>query len=199
MDILIAEDEHSSQRILKTTVKKWGFIPVTTGNGKEAWDILKSAGAPDIALLGWDIPGISGIEVCRNIKAMKKDMPTYVIMLTARDSKNDIVMGLEAGADDYMTKPYYSTELLARINVAIRLINIQMVLARKIQEREEALDKLKKLKGLISICSYCKSIRKKDNNWERIEVFIESKSDLRFSHGICPDCAREYFPNFFNV
>ena len=125
MKILIAEDDFTSRSILTAILKKWGFEPVVTENGGAAWDVLQRPDAPRLALLDWSMPIMDGLEVCRRLRASDSRNPPYVILLTARGEKGDIVQGLEAGANDYVAKPYDNEELRARIRVGQRLLEMQ--------------------------------------------------------------------------
>jgi len=123
--ILIAEDDFTSRRILTAILKKWGFDPVAVEDGRAAWDVLQRPDAPRLVLLDWNMPGMDGPEVCRRLRENDSINPPYVILLTARDEKGDIVQGLEAGANDYVAKPYDNEELLARIRVGQRMLEMQ--------------------------------------------------------------------------
>ncbi|MEI7672766.1 MAG: response regulator transcription factor, partial [Deltaproteobacteria bacterium] len=111
---------------------------------------------PRVAILDWMMPIMDGIEVCRRIRALKTDRPPYIIMLTTRTEKVDIVAGLEAGADDYLIKPCALDELRARVGVARRVNEMQDIVAAKIGELNEALDHIKAVQGNPPICSCCR-------------------------------------------
>lgn len=115
-------------------------------------------------------------------------MPAYVIMLTAKSEKQDVVAGLCAGADDYITKPFNRLELHARIKVGIRIAELQKTAADRVVELELALSRVKQLQGLLPICSYCKKVRDDQNYWQQVDSYITKHSEVEFSHGICPDC-----------
>ena len=134
------------------------------------------------------MPKLDGLEVVRRVRARGESPPTYLILLTARDTIDDVVTGLEAGANDYLTKPFNRNELQARVNVGIRVVNLENSLADRIEKLEEALATIKTLRGLIPICAYCKKIRDDGDYWQQLEVYISEHSDAEFSHGICPDC-----------
>lgn len=125
MKVLIAEDDMTSRIILESILKKWGFIPVMTCNGKEAWDVMQSEDAPRLAILDWQMPEMNGIEVCQRIRGIDTSDPPYLIVLTSKDEKKDIVKALEAGANDFISKPYDNAELRARINVGQRMVQLQ--------------------------------------------------------------------------
>ena len=144
MDILIAEDDMTSRHILKSIVKKWGFIPVTAVNGKDAWQVMRSQDAPRLAIVDWQMPEMDGIELCRKIRSPKTNDPAYLIILTSRDRKKDIVDALNAGANDFVSKPYNTEELRARLNVGRRMLMLQSDLANayKALEHEAMHDQL---------------------------------------------------------
>jgi diguanylate cyclase (GGDEF)-like protein len=125
MKVLIADDDFTSRSILTAILKKCGFDPVVAEDGGAAWDILQRPDAPRLILLDWNMPVLDGPEICRRIRARNVPDPPYVILLTARGEKSDIVDGLEAGANDYMAKPYDREELLARIGVGQRMLEMQ--------------------------------------------------------------------------
>ena len=159
-----------------------------TKDGEEAWNALKREDAPRLAVIDWMMPGFEGPEVCRRVRAMARPVPTYIILLTAKGGSDDIVTGLESGADDYLAKPFDRNELRARVRVGERVVSLHQGLADRVQELETALTQVKQLKGLLPICAYCKSVRDDKNYWQRVETYIAANSDARFSHGICPDC-----------
>mgnify|MGYP000011619223 FL=1 len=197
MRILIAEDDPTSHKILKTILEKWDYEVISTFNGKEALKVLMSEESPDIAILDWMMPGMDGVEVVKKVKSEKKrDVPVYIIMLTALADKSKIVEGLNAGADDYVTKPYDREELLARLNVGKRMIELQKELVQKIKELQDALDHIRTLQGIIPICSICHKIRTDADSWEKLEKYVEDHSDAQFSHGICPDCMAKYYGDY---
>ena len=106
MRILIAEDDFTSRTVLTGVLKKHGHEVVATVNGAEAWQAMQQPDAPPLAILDWMMPEMDGIDVCRRVRALETDRPPYIIMLTTKGEKADIVAGLEAGADDYLPKPY---------------------------------------------------------------------------------------------
>jgi phosphoserine phosphatase RsbU/P len=188
MNILIAEDDPISRRTLEVTLRKWGHLVVVTYDGQAAFEALSRDEAPRLAILDWMMPHLDGLTVCRRLRENPAKSNTYIILLTARGEKKDIVAGLQSGADDYITKPFDRDELQARVNVGMRMLGLQQSLAERVDELEEALKRVKQLQGLLPICCYCKNIRNDGNYWQRVEEYIGEHSDARFSHGICPKC-----------
>jgi sigma-B regulation protein RsbU (phosphoserine phosphatase) len=192
MRILIAEDDPVSRRVLEAMLAHWGYEVIVTSDGAEAWEILQRPDAPPLAILDWLMPGMDGIEVCQRVRQTSTPTPTYIILLTVKTGKEGIVTGLEAGADDYITKPFDHEELHARLLVGVRVVGLQRSLAERVRELEDALSQVKHLQGLLPICSYCKKIRDDQNYWQRVDTYISKHSDVRFSHGICPDCYGQF-------
>ncbi len=188
MKILAAEDDLVSRRVLEAALAKWGYEVLSASDGLEALQVLAGKDPPELAIVDWMMPEMDGIEVCRKVREGGQTPPTYIILLSARDSQEDIVQGLEAGADDYMTKPFDRNELRARVEVGKRVIELQKSLANRVLELEDSLKRLKRLHGLLPICSYCKRIRNDRNYWQQVEAYISERSEAEFSHGICPDC-----------
>jgi two-component system cell cycle response regulator len=123
--ILIADDDVTSRLVLAGVLKKHGHEVVVTVDGAEAWAALQRPDAPKLVILDWVMPGLAGVDVCRRARTIESDQPPYIILLTSRDQKTDIVTGLEAGADDYLAKPFDPGELLARVDVGRRLVELQ--------------------------------------------------------------------------
>jgi len=134
--IVIAEDDLVSRTVMSSLMEKWGFKAVITTDGHEAMAALRGEQGPTLALLDWMMPGMDGLEVCRRVRETKKMV--YVIMLTSRGGKENIVEGLHAGADDYLIKPFDKNELLARIQVGLRILELHSTLAAQVKELEKA-------------------------------------------------------------
>lgn len=128
--VLIAEDDPVFRRILQTWLQKWDYSVTALDNGADAWQILQQDDCPQMAILDWMMPGLDGIEICRRIRKLKKGAYKYVLLLTAKGSKEDVVAGLEAGADDYLTKPFDVNELRARVRAGKRILELQDALMK---------------------------------------------------------------------
>jgi DNA-binding response OmpR family regulator len=188
MKVLIADDDVVSRRVLEVMVGRWGYTVSGVSDGEAAWSNLDQTPAPEIALLDWIMPGVDGLELCRRLRTMPRADETYVIVLSANSSHEDMLAGFEAGADDYLAKPIDLPELQARLRVASRLITLQRTLSHRVRELNEALGKVRQLQGLLPICAYCKKVRNDKNYWEQVEAYFSSYVDVRFSHSICPEC-----------
>ncbi len=188
MKILIAEDDEISSEVLTTNLSQWGHEIVATACGLEAWNVLQQEDAPPMAILDWMMPGIEGPEICRRLRKLETKVPTYIILLTARAGIDEIINGLQAGADDHLTKPYHRQELRLRVQAGVRMIELQEKLVDRLGELQAALDQMKRLQGILPICGYCKKIRNDSDYWQNVESYISSHSEAEFSHSICPPC-----------
>jgi two-component system, cell cycle response regulator len=128
MRILIAEDDKTTRLILEGVVKKWGYEPLAVENGIAARDAMTHPEGPKLAIMDWSMPGMDGIEVCRLLRDKETSNPAYIILLTGKTDTEDIVRGLDAGASDYICKPYKNEELLARLRVGQRMLQLQSAL-----------------------------------------------------------------------
>ena len=125
MKVLIAEDDPVSRRLLQASLERWGYEVVVAKDGTEATQILLSPDAPKMALLDWLMPGVDGVQLCRNIRRNKPEPYTYILMLTGRRTQDDVIRGLEAGADDYVRKPFDPSELKVRLRTGKRILYLQ--------------------------------------------------------------------------
>jgi phosphoserine phosphatase RsbU/P len=185
---LIADDDRIAREIVSRTLGRWQFEVTSVADGAEAWRCLQTAEHPTLAILDWMMPGLNGPDVCRHARRERPLANLYLILLTALESRKDIVAGLDAGADDYIVKPFDPDELRARVQVGIRVLTLQERLADRVAELEAALSNVKRLHGLLPICSYCKRIRGDDQYWQSVDAYIAEHTDAEFSHGICPPC-----------
>ena len=185
---MIAEDDRVTGEILARTLQRWNYATTLVADGADAWERLHAATEPTLAILDWMMPGMDGPEVCRRVREELPLANMYLLLVTARESRGDVVAGLDAGADDYVIKPFDPEELRARVAVGARVLALQQKLAERVAELQTALSNVKQLRGLLPICSYCKRIRDDNQYWQQVEGYIAEHSDAQFSHGICPSC-----------
>ncbi len=188
MQIIIADDDAITRKILQRFVEDWGHEPLVAKDGGQAWELIQDHHEPMLMILDWMMPVLDGPELCGRIRAAEQLEGSYILLLTSREESEDIVAGLEAGADDYVKKPFQSAELRARVEVGARVVELQRKLAARVEELRRALDEVGQLQGLIPICAYCKRIRDDENFWQGVESYIGARSSAEFSHGICPEC-----------
>lgn len=181
MRILIADDDPAFRHLLEEILVKWGYEVIVTRDGNEAWQALRAEGAPQVAILDWMMPEMDGLEVCRKVRKEVQEPYTYIILLTSQHRDEDLVLGMEAGADDYITKPLKADELRVRLNAGKRMIGLQNELAARVSDLEAANRDLESfsysvsndlLKSLMSIGDYARSIQdvscnKNDKNDEQ--------------------------------
>ena len=177
MKILIAEDDRVSRLVLAAALRKLDHEVVDVEDGQEAWRRYQT-GDVHMVITDWMMPNMDGLALCRSIRTRADARYAYIIMLTALGGKENYLEGMNAGADDFITKPFDADQLKARVHVAERILKLQ--------------EEVRQLQGLLPICSYCKKIRKDDNTWHAIEAYISEKTDASFSHGVCPECRDRY-------
>ena len=176
MNILIADDDSTSRIILSATLKKLGHQVTTARNGEEALAVFENVCVP-LLISDMVMPGVDGLELCRRIRAANRAKYTYIILLTSVGGKSGYLLGMRAGADDFINKPFDEEQLAARIQVAERIINLQF--------------QVKQLSGLLPICSHCKKVRDDQNYWQQVEFYITKRTDAKFTHSYCPDCMKK--------
>jgi diguanylate cyclase (GGDEF)-like protein len=141
MRVLIADDNQMSRVLLRSSVERWGYEVVLAANGLDAWEILAKPDAPPMAILDWVMPDVTGPELCRRVRETHREPYTYILLLTSKNTKNDTVEGFEAGADDYIVKPFDDNELRMRLRAGQRIVDLQMKL---MQAREELRERASK-------------------------------------------------------
>lgn len=149
MRILIADDDPVSRLKLEFILTKGGYDVVAVADGAQALEHFWRDDAALLAILDVLMPGMDGIEVCRQLRQVRRENPLYIILLTVKDSKRDVVEGLNAGADDYVIKPFDQAELLARVGVGLKIVGLQQRLAERVRELENALARVRQLQGLL--------------------------------------------------
>lgn len=131
MRVLAAEDNPVFQSMLRSMLVKWGYQAVMARDGLEAWKILESGESPRLAVLDWMMPGLDGVEICRRLRSLRREPYVYILLLTARTESQDLVEGMDAGADDYLTKPFNAHELRVRIRAGRRILDLQDALRQQ--------------------------------------------------------------------
>mgnify|MGYP000937458428 CR=1 FL=1 len=194
MYVLVADDDAATLRLLSVSLVKWGYDVLEASDGIEAITLLEGEPCPSIAILDWVMPGMDGIDICREIRNRGRHESCYIILLTAKTATADIIAGLGAGANDYVVKPFDSGELQARVSVGKRVVELQQTLRNKVNELQAALKHIKTLQGILPICMYCHRIRTDEESWQKLEQYIQEHSEAQFSHSLCPECLEKYFP-----
>ena len=191
--VLIVDDLPKNLQVLALLLDKAGYRVSMAMDGAQALAMI-AQDPPELVLLDVMMPDMDGLEVCRKLKADPTTADVPVIFLTARAELQDLEEGFRIGAVDYVTKPFRGGELLARVGAHVGLrqsLERERDLRRSL---ETALAQVRSLSGLLPICSCCKKIRDDRGYWNKIEAYIEEHSDAGFTHGICPECARNLYP-----
>ena len=196
MKILVADDEPATRTTLSAMLKKWDYEVVAVKDGEAAWEQLQRKDAPALAIVDWNMPGLNGDEICRRARAELGQRPLHIILLTAKSALEDKVTGLAAGADDFLTKPFNSAELRARLRVGERVVGLQRELQARVVELEAALANVKQLQGLLPICACCKKIRDVKGYWTQLEVYLSHHSRAEFTHTYCKECSDKFLKEF---
>ena len=193
-DVLIAEDDTISRRLLEATLVRWGYRVVAVENGEKAWAVLSVPGSPRLVVLDWMMPEMDGLEVCRAVRGLSGMPYSYLVLLTAKGTKEDVSAGLEAGADDYLIKPFEPLELRGRLRVGERALDLEASLARRVAHLQDALAHVKRLQGLLPICMHCHKVRTERNAWQRIEEYLGEHTEAMISHSLCEECLGKHYP-----
>jgi CheY-like chemotaxis protein len=187
--ILVAEDHDSARKALGSLLEWRGFAVSTVADGNAALKLLTSDDAPSIALLDWEMPGMTGIDICRAVRGNPAERYLYLIVITAREGDEGIAEAMAAGADDFIRKPFGVPEVIARVRNGQRTLKLERSLAARITELEQALEEGRQLKRLmLPICAYCKKVRDDSDYWQEIESYIHEHTGTDFTHGVCPAC-----------
>jgi phosphoserine phosphatase RsbU/P len=196
MRILIAEDDATSRIVLATVLTKDGYDVTATDDGGAAWEVLQKPEAPRLAILDLMMPGIDGLELVRRVRAIPSVAPPYLIIVSTKSEKSDVISALDAGANDYLTKPFDPGELRARIEVGRRMIEMRFELNEKVKQLKQALAEVRTLKGIVPICANCKNVRDDQGYWNRVESYLNEHTEADFTHAVCPDCMKRLYPQF---
>lgn len=199
MRILIAEDDKVTRMRLEKSLGGWGFDVEAVGDGQTAWERLCGEDPPRLCIIDWLMPAMEGPELCRRVRKKFSEEYFYLIILSAQQGVDNLIEGLSAGADDYVTKPFIGRELRSRIDVGVRVLGLEQMLEKKIHQLEAALEDVKQLRGLLPICSYCNRIRDDENHWEQVDTYITRRSDVEFSHSVCPACYKKHVQPMLDI
>jgi len=173
MKILIAEDDRASQRLLKAMLEKLGHEVTAEADGEAAWRSLILA-TPEVIVSDWMMPELDGVELCKRVRGRRQKRYTYFILLTARSARENYLEAMDAGVDDFLSKPLKVDELSIRLRVAARILSF--------------ISQVGDLKRLLPICSYCHRVRDDKQFWQDIHTYLQKHNLTDFSHGICPEC-----------
>ncbi len=192
MKILIAEDDPISRLALERLLEGWGHEVVSCKDGAEAVRAFMPKDPPQLAVLDWMMPEKDGLEVCRAVRRTPELGSTYIILLTAKGTKENLVEGFRAGADDYVVKPFDREELRVRLSAGIRIVENERILARRVKDIETALARLGDLRRMLPLCAHCRKQRDDATYRKQLDAYLEAQENAFLSHWVCPACAKEF-------
>lgn len=200
IQVLIAEDKVLVRRMIRGVLEDVGYRVVgQAANGLKAVEMVAqlagTAQQPNVVLMDLEMPDMDGIEAARLIQ---KHHPTPVVVLTAYETEELVEQASAAGVGAYLVKPPDARKLDRAIRIAMARFKDLMELRRLNAELQAALAQVKTLRGLLPICANCKKIRNDEGYWQDVAVYIQAHSEAEFTHGICPECARKLYPEFYN-
>jgi DNA-binding response OmpR family regulator len=175
MKVLVVDDDAVARAIVQRILVRLGYEVMVAADGRQALGLLLREEVP-VVITDWQMPDIDGPELCRRLRDPNRKVYTYVILLSTLSGKSKYLEGLEAGADDFLTKPVDPDELAARLKVGERIVGLQK--------------EMRQMQGLLSICSLCKKIRE-GKGWVPVDEYVTGKTATTFSHAFCPDCLQK--------
>ncbi len=204
--VLLVEDDYLAGEMIAQILSEGGYTVLDrVSDGTQAIERLTNCAdeaRPDVILMDIEMPNMDGIEATRRVQEV---CPTPVVMLTAYETSELVQLAGQAGAGAYLVKPPRRTDVeraivisMARFDDMMKLRRLNQELQRRNEELQAAMAKINTLSGLLPICANCKKIRDDEGYWQDVAVYIRDHSEAEFSHGLCPDCARELFPDYYD-
>ena len=193
--VLIADDSRSMRMVIGRSLKQGGYDLQIVEDGHALREAIQRPDAPRIIVSDWVMPGPSGVDICREMRQLPGGDRFYFIVVTANTEPDHLLEALQAGADDFICKPFSSEELLARVNAGHRVVELQASLESKIAELGAALAEVRTLRGLLPICMHCHRIRTGSDDWQKLEAYLEEHSEAQMSHALCDECLEKFYPD----
>jgi PleD family two-component response regulator len=194
--IMIVEDNVVNRKLLSALLGRQGHRTVEAEDGQQALEMAQ-ADPPDLVLLDIMMPRLDGYATCQALKDDPRTRDIPVIFISTLDQELDKVRAFSAGGVDYISKPFQVQEVYARVRTHLAIRRLQRELEQRVAELEAALAQVRTLSGLLPICSRCKAIRDDQGYWQKVETYLMAHSEAQFSHGICPQCARDLYPELY--
>lgn len=186
--LLVVDDDPISRQLLNAMLGQLGHEVELAADGEAAWARLMDDDSPELVLLDWMMPGLSGLEVCQRVRLIQGTRPLYIIMLTSMEGEHNLVEALSVGADDFIPKPIHRPVLVARLKVGLRNLEMHHRLIQKASQLEDALRQVSAMSGLLAICSCCRRLRDDEHGWSYADEYLKRHTSLSFSHALCPEC-----------
>ncbi|MFP4040449.1 MAG: response regulator [Desulfosudaceae bacterium] len=203
--ILVVEDSETDRRTYRRFLKQCPFKDYTLKEVETMAEGLEACSgfSPECVLLDYRLPDGDGLEFLEELTCRDGQIIMPVVMMTGEGNEEIAVRAMKQGAVDYLVKGRFQNELFCRtLQVAVEKAELVNTIRRQqaekdqlIMELRDALDQVKTLKGIMPICASCKKIRNDQGYWQQVETYIQTHSEAEFSHGICPDCLRKYYPD----
>lgn len=194
MRVLIVDDDPGVGRAARECLGGRGFDVEACPEGQGVWQVLASPDPPPLAIVDFALPELDGWMSLRRLRLSPRQTAVYIILLAGQRSRRDVAAAMANGADDCLTSPYHWEEVHARLVVGRRLIEAQRTLAARVLALETQLRRERGPRQLASICAHCKSIRQRRERWVSVEAFLADQCSIDVSHGICPSCLNEHYP-----
>ncbi len=188
MNILIADDDPITRKLVEHTLRRWNHTVYSAPDGVVALELYRQHESIEMIILDWVMPNMDGLEACSAIRDMNRTLSPFIIMLTSKSGRGFVVRALEAGADDYVTKPPDPGEMKARIAVGERILIRQTELHKKIDLLEQTVARIEQLEVRFPVCPECRTVRNDAEFWKCVENLIEDNQTLYDSLGQCPQC-----------
>jgi DNA-binding response OmpR family regulator len=192
--ILIVEDDPFFQRVLHKRISNEGYQVMTAGDGREGMKAIVSF-EPDLVVSDWMMPEVDGLELCQSVKTGLREAAPYFILLTAKGEISDKLLGLQTGADDYLTKPCDQGELMARVRAGVRIISLTQDLRCAVTELKVAVIELERAQAQalqpddgVLVCDDCRRVSAPGGPWQEIGQFVVSRAQVGVPPSLCPDC-----------
>ncbi len=195
MNVLIVDDDSATRLYLTRLLASWQYSCQSAVDGLMAKEMLLN-GEYDLLIVDWLMPRVNGLELLRFVREHPDLHYIYSILLTQRSSPEDYREGMQAGADDFLTKPVAESELQMRLTVGRRIIAYQKQLREYNRRLQEALSDVETLGGFIHMCSYCNSVYTPEEKWVDVSEYLRRRTNITISHGICPTCIPKMDPNY---
>jgi two-component system cell cycle response regulator len=197
LSALIVDDSPFARKVLLEILTREGLHVIEAEEGLQAFELMNSQMAKiDIVITDLLMPRMNGIELTKKIRNELNMTDIPIIFLTCMEDQAELLSIFKAGATDYLVKPFFKEELIARINVHLEKDQLNKRLRTMVGELQNALAKVKTLSGLLPICASCKKIRDDKGYWNQIELYIQKNSEAEFTHGICPECLQKLYPDY---
>ncbi len=192
MRVLVVDDDRVSLTIVRRAMEAESIEVLIAKDGLEAWNLVQGlATMPELAILDCEMPRMDGLTLCRRIKSWDRSASIYTVMLTSRNTTSDLALGLDAGADDYIKKPFDLDELRARIRAARRIVQLQLALRHQVRGLSAAVTRTLDASPMVSMCGSCRQVKSVRSGWQHLDSFLAERVGVQVTHLYCPSCSEQ--------